>query len=526
MGIDDFMVRRALRSRFDAANQRQLADAIVRLRPEIAKCLAKAGVDDIFQGFDPDKFNSLAPLGSNLLYALPTRTLTQLSLSEESNFVQVLREQGIADELMQLSTSLVESLITTFGNDGTNHPLFKRLNLDEDLYHRLGSIIKKRRVTGDASLPFEDYSLMLTVPFVFSAEQIGPSFDETLKQRVLQLRKTSAAQMVEKLDPLFDPIDPNKYYSVMTLMGNAIFGRISRIAGARETLIEDIVVDVLGKHGLHRLAAQTIHDLETTTGGSNLPPVFKERVAFSRAGIKKPDILIPGNSLASHDSEARERMRERISKLMPDTTKIFIERKVASPEKYDMFIDIVDGRIDGSTRQEGLQDKDAHQDLNRKISAIAKTALFAKLEFHQQRLLAFGSQWYKAEAGRTIFKVEEKADAAYLCVEGSAGLYWPAANGETRLVSEIIPGRLIGDLSIILRERRSLNLVTTEDCLFLRIGATELMEVIENDALAASSLMRSVADNLSGAVDSLRTMRMYATERGVDFSEFDKTRIE
>ena len=236
--------------------------------------------------------------------------------------------------------------------------------------------------------------------------------------------------------------------------------------------------------------------------------------------------MILGNSLASHDREARDRMRECISKLMTDTTKISIERKVASPEKYDMFIDIVDGRIDGSTRQKGLQDKDARQDLNRKISAIAKTALFAKLDFHQQRLLAFDSQWYKAEAGRTIFKVEEKADAAYLCVEGSAGLYWPAANGETRLVSEIIPGRLIGDLSIILRERRSLNLVTTEDCLFLRIGATELMEVIENDALAASSLMRSVADNLSGAVDSLRTMRMYATERGVDFSEFDKTRIE
>ena len=48
------------------------------------------------------------------------------------------------------------------------------------------------------------------------------------------------------------------------------------------------------------------------------------------------------------------------------------------------------------------------------------------------------------------------------------------------------------------------------------------MAVIENDAMAASSLMRSVADNLSGAVDSLRTMRMYSAERGVDFTEFDK----
>ena len=58
--------------------------------------------------------------------------------------------------------------------------------------------------------------------------------------------------------------------------------------------------------------------------------------------------------------------------------------------------------------------------------------------------------------------------------------------------------------------------------MFLRIGASELMAVIENDGMAASTLMRSVADNLSGAVDSLHTMRKYASERGVDFSEFDK----
>ena len=525
MGIDDFMVRRALRSRLDIEGQRELADAIVQLRPEIAKRLAQAGVDDIVQVYHPDKFNPLSPLGSNLLYALPTSALSQQSLSEVDNFVRILREQGITDEVMQLSTTLIENLLATFGNDGTDHPLFRRLNLDEELYQRLSAIIKKRREVGDEGLPLEDYSLLLTVPFAFSAEQIGPAFDDTFKQRVLKIRKTSAKQMVQALDGLFETIDPAKYYPVMTVMGNAIFGRVSRMAGVREAVIEDIIVDVLSEHGLRRLAAQTIYDLETASGGINLPAVFRERVAFSRAGIKKPDILILGNSLASHDSQARDLMRERVSTLMPDTTKIFIERKVSRPENYDLFVEIVDGRIDGGARQQGLQDLDARQDLNRKIDAIAKTELFAKLERNQQSLLAFGAQWYSAEPGRKIFTTGEEADAAYLCIEGLAGLYWPAANGETRLISEVVPGRLIGDLSVILNERRSLNLVALEDSLFLRMGAADLMAVIENDAMAASSLMRSVADNLSDAVDTLRAMRMYATEHGVDFSEFDSAKV-
>ncbi len=524
MGIDDFMVRRALRSRLDTGGQKELSDAIVRLRPEIAERLAKAGLDDIVHGFHPDKFNPVSLLGSNLLYALPTSQLSQQSLSKDSNFVRILEEQGIADELMQMSATLIESLTATFGNDGTSHPLFRRLNLDEKLYQRLGAIAKERRAIGDDGLPEQDYSLMLTVPFAFSAEQIGPAFDEIFKERLLQIRKKSAVKMVAALDDLFETIDPEKYYPVMTVMGNAIFGQVSGVAGVREALIEDIIVDVLSEHGLRRLAAQTIHDLDTSLGGANLPAVFRERVAFSRAGIKKPDILILGNSLASHDAEERDLMGERISKLMPNTTKIFIERKIANPESYDMIVEIVDGRIDGGSRQEGLQDMDARQDLNRKIEAIAKTALFGKLDRKQQRLLAFGAQWFDAVAGQKIFSAEEKADAAYLCVAGSAGLYWPEANGQARLVSEIVPGRMIGDLSVILKEKRSLNLVTLEDSMFLRIGAPELMAVIENDGMAASTLMRSVADNLSGAVDTLRTMRMYASERGVDFSDFDKAK--
>lgn len=521
MGSDDFMVRRALRSRLELGGYQKLTEAIVGLRPEIAKRLQKASLDDVVHGFHPDTFNPVTPLGSNLLYAVPTRVLTQLSLSQDDNFVRILREQGIADELMQMSVTVMENLTATFGDDGTDHPLFRQLNLDEELYQRFGAIIKKRRDVGDKGLPFEDYALMLTVPFAFSAEQMGPAFSETFKERVLQIRKASAVQMVEELGDLFETIDSQKYMPVMTLMSNAIFGRISKMAGARENLIEDIVVEVLSEHGLRRLAAESIYDVVTSSGGDNLPAIFRERIAFSRAAIKKPDILILANSLASHDSETRRLMRERISVLMPETTKIFIEKKISHPERYDLYFEIIDGRIDGGVRQTSAQDSDASKDLKRKMEEIAKTELFGGLDRKQQRLLAFGAQWYNAKSGQTIFEAGQEADAAYLCIEGLAGLYWTEDGSEKRMVSEIAPGRLIGDLSVILNERRPLHLVAMEDSKFLRIGASELMAIIENDAMVASNLMRTVAGHLTGVVETLRTTRTYATERGVDFTELD-----
>jgi putative ABC transport system ATP-binding protein len=522
MGIDDIMVRRGLRSRLEPETQKELADAIVRLRPEVAKRLAAVGVDDIVHVFNPEKFNPVSPMGSNLFYAVPTRVLTQMSLSQEDNFVQMLRDEGIATELAEISACVIIGLTTTFGKDGTDHPLFRRLNMAEDLYHQLGGIVAKRREVGDAGLPPEDFALMLTVPFAFSAEQIGPSFSEEFKERILEIRMKNSTGMLAKLDGLYRPIDPQKFIPVMSVLGNAIFGRVSNMAGSREKLIEDTVVDVLKEHGLRRLVAQSIYDLATTQGGENLPAVFRERVAFSRAGIKKPDILILGNALASHDGDARALMRERISDLMPDATKIFIENQFHNPDSYDLFVEIVDGRIDGVARQEDPLDEDARQDLNRKLKVVARAELFSGLDRKQQRLLAFSAQWYKVKAGQVIFEAGEEPDASYLCVKGLAGLYWPENKDDKHLVSEIAPGRLIGDLAVIQNEPRLLDLIAIEDSVFLRLGSDELLAVIENDAMVATSLLRSVAGHLSNAAAGLRATRTFAAERGIDFTELDE----
>ena len=219
-------------------------------------------------------------------------------------------------------------------------------------------------------------------------------------------------------------------------------------------------------------------------------------------------------------------MRERISDLMPDTTKIFIEREFTNPEGYDLYVEIKDGRIDGDERAHEPRDEDARQDLNRKLRIVAQTELFGGLDQKQQRLLAFSGQWFEAKAGQIIFKAEQDADAAYLCVKGLAGLYWPETESQRILVTEVNPGRLIGDLAVIQNRKRPLNLVAIEDSMFLRIGASELLAVIENDAAVATSLLRSVANHLMGAADSIRAMRAFAAEHGLDLSELDTRETE
>lgn len=523
MGIDDFMIRRALRSRIDVEAQEELTEAVVKLRPEIERRLKEAGLDKFIWRYNPDEYNPVSPLGSNLLFALPRRPLPQGELSRAVGFVGLLERFGILEEMANISASVVSGLVDAFGVDAMHHPLFRKLNLDEQLYLKLVDIVQARRRVGDDGIPREDLALLTTVPFAFSAEQIGTSFTQEFKDKVLELRKNHAAEMVAELDGLFQPLCPETYFPIMTLMGNAIYGRISEIAGAREEEIEQIVATVLQENGLSRQVAQSIFSLETTQGGENLPAVFRERMAFSRAGIKRPDVLILSNALASHDSDQRKLMRDRVSDLMPETTKIFIENDILDPDSYDLYVEIVDGRIAGTQTADLPVEDAARSDLTKKMKILGENKLLGTLDLRQQKILAYSSKWMEVKAGETIFTAGAPADAAYICVTGKAGLYFNNSPDSPE-VTEVVPGRLIGDLAVIKQDTRLFTLKTKEDSVFLRLGGEELLSVIEGDGIVASNFLRVVADHLTEAADRVRQLRELAEAGGVDLTEFEAQR--
>ena len=78
--------------------------------------------------------------------------------------------------------TLIETLHQTFGMDGTQHPLFTALGIDEELYEQLVDIARRRKEKGDQAISEDEFALLLTVPFAFTAEQIGPGFPESFKQ--------------------------------------------------------------------------------------------------------------------------------------------------------------------------------------------------------------------------------------------------------------------------------------------------------------------------------------------------------
>ncbi|MEP4195103.1 MAG: ABC transporter transmembrane domain-containing protein [Aliishimia sp.] len=505
MGIDDIMVNRMLDSMILPEDHPELVQAVIKLREEVYQTLKEKDLDTVVFRFDPNKFNPAMPLGGNLLFATPSVAISQEDLVQEGQFLGLIMAQGLAEQTIAISQTVIETLHLTFGKDGTEHPLFQSLGIEEELYEQLTDISRRRHSKGDGAISQDEFSLLLTVPFLFTAEQIGPAFPETFKDEILEIRHKSGAKLREAVGDMFVSINPDTYFPRLTLLENLMYGRMSRMAGAREDMARDIVADVLARHDLRQLVAETIWDIPTGIGGTNLPGIFLERSAFSRAAMKRPDILVLDKALASHDTESRSRTRNELRALMPDATLIFMEDNFATPDAYDLYVEIKNGRIDGVEQADHLNGEgEGSDDLRRKIRIIARTELFADMTSRNQRLLAFSAQWYSAAAGDVIFEQNDPPDAAYLCITGEAEMSWEDKQGRRSSISTVEPGRVIGDLAVIMNEPRQLDLVATKDSTFLRIGGKEYLSVVQNDGHVAFSLLQTVAGHLSGAAELIR----------------------
>ncbi|MEQ6203114.1 ABC transporter transmembrane domain-containing protein [Sulfitobacter sp. HNIBRBA2951] len=502
LNTDEGIMRGMLGSIMDAELHSGLAKRIVSLRGAVYEELQKRKLTGAIHRFDPDSFNPAVPLGGNLLFASPRRSISQLTLASEKVFLGMIAGEGLAEQAIAISQTLVETLHQTFGMDGTQHPLFTALGIDEALYEQLVEIANRRRTRGDGALSEEEFSLLLTVPFAFTAEQIGPAFPENFKEEILSIRRTRGAQLRVLASDMFVPIDPQTYLPRLTLLENLIYGRISNVAGIEADLVMDAVSDVLSAHDMRREVAANVFDVATAIGGTNLPPAILERAAFTRASIKRPDVLIMDKALQGSDLT---NVRARISELLPDTTQIFLDDRFDAPETYDMFVEISGGRLDGVGGTETYDpEASASDDLRRKLSLIHHNDLFGRLERRAQRLLAFAAKWYDAPEDTVVFSAGQSADAVYLCVTGKAELTFPRGLDGAQHISTVEPGRMIGDLAVILGDPRQVTLRTLEPTQFLRIGAEQFRSVVENDKTVLLSLLRTVGGHLSAAAETIR----------------------
>ncbi|MCG7518606.1 cyclic nucleotide-binding domain-containing protein [Ruegeria sp. Ofav3-42] len=493
------LFQRGAEQAFNSAEHPELAHKLVELRPLVQQAVKNVGLDQQAFVFERNTYNPALPVAENLLFATPKVPVTQELLARQTVFLGQLREFGLDETLISLTRDVIEMLRQIFGLDGTDHPLFRKLGLEAQTYEAAVELVEKTRNEGVSGLDDEQLANLLAVPFVISAEQIGPAFTDDLKDRILELRHSHSEKLLERLPDVFVPLDETKFAPGLTVLENALFGKVSQIGGARSDDVRKLIVDVLNENGARPLVVELIFDVPVALGGQNLPAVFAEPLSFTRATIKKPDILILEDALASYDMASKVAVYKNLRALLPDTTVIYLNDQFETPDVFDMFVEIRQGRVVSDEGPADVEeDSAASADLARKLRALEQTPLFSGLDRRQLRLLAFGARWFDAKPGEVVFlKDDQPTDGAYVVLEGEAGLYLPQPDGEDQLIATVGSGALVGELGLIRKEPRALSMIAETELSCLRIGEEEFLAVVENDAATAFKLLQVIAGYVS-----------------------------
>jgi len=491
-GSGDVLTRRAMDQAYDAEKHHELTKTLIAMRPKVAEAVKAAGLSRFVHRFDPDAYNPALPIAENLLFATPRETITPEIIEAKLEFLRLLHTLELSGNLELLARNIIEMLRQIFGATGTDHPLFRKVGLDVAVYEAALDLVNRK--PAGSEITDGELALLLSVPSSVTAEQVGPSFPEEVQAQILEMRSEHADRLRSQMDDLFVPIEPDAYVFGLTVLENALYGKVAEGAGTRGEELRRIVGQVLTDEGVSALVLELVFDVPIALGGANLPALFAEPLSISRATIKRPDILILDKVMSSYDAATREALVANLRTMLPEAVLIFLSDGFEDEDVFDMHFEIEQGRLVGAEGARAETDSDVGADLARKVEALSRTPLFSGLKRKQLRLLGFGARWYKASPGEYVFyKNDDPTDGAYMVIDGEADLLLPLVGQEDKLIATVGAGALVGELGLIRGEPRALDMRAKSELSCLRISEEDFMAVVENDAATAFRLLQVVA---------------------------------
>ena len=397
------MLDRAIEQKLFPKRHPELARKLTDLRAEIATEVRGAGLADQVAFFDETTYNPALPVAENLIFAMPLVPVTAQVLIDHPSFALLLDKLDLEDDLLQLAADIVDLLDKIFGVDGTDHPLFRKLGLQPSSFEAALELLPVYR--RGAPLSLSQKAQLLAVPLVIPAEKIGPAFPADIMTRVMQMRRAHSATLQETTQDIFVPLSTDAPVEGLSVLENALFGKIKDGVNAKALL--SLVGKRLRSAGLQGAILGQLFYLPVTLGGRNLSAMLSETVALGRATVKRPDVLILDQPLASFDAEISKNLHVQLRNLLPQTIIICLGSDIALPERFDHHFLMQQGRLSGMVSDgEGEKHQTFSADMARKLRALQRAELLSGLARKQLQLLAFLSSgrrpvdWRISDIGR------------------------------------------------------------------------------------------------------------------------------
>lgn len=136
--------------------------------------------------------------------------------------------------------------------------------------------------------------------------------------------------------------------------------------------------------------------------------------------------------------------------------------------------------------------------LNDDIALLSTVTLFGDVGEDKLRLIAFGAERRKLQAGQVLFREGTPADCAFVVASGRFELTRAGRDGHAEPLGVAEPGALLGELAMVTEINRSMTAIAADDSEVIRINRPLFRRMLEEYPDIADLVRDRITATLSG----------------------------
>jgi len=310
--LEETIFELGLRSAVDADRHPGLAENVLRTRAAMRARLAAPGMAGLVEQFDADKYNRNATLAENLLFGTPIgKKIFDIDNLASSPYVRrVLRDKGLADDLLKMGHKLAETMVELFSGLPPGHEFFERFSfIKQDDLPEVKAVLGRVADAGLDGIEEADRDMLLALPFkmVPARHRLG-LMDEAFEARILDARRHFAAHLPAEMRGGVEFFDAARYNGAASLQDNILFGKVATGQAQAVTRVGAMLHDVLQELQLRPQVVSIGLGYQVGVGGARLSTADRQKLAIARALLKRPVVLILDQAAAGLDAGAQNRI--------------------------------------------------------------------------------------------------------------------------------------------------------------------------------------------------------------------------
>ncbi|WP_421995657.1 ABC transporter transmembrane domain-containing protein [Reyranella sp.] len=348
--LDEDIYSLGLRGTIDAGARPDLAERILKARHVMHERLQDPTYAGLVETFDSNRYNRNLSLAENILFGTSVgKALSGDNIAADPYMQSVLKAEGLAEDLQRMGLTIAETMVELFSGLSPDNPLFEQYSfISADELPNVRLLLQRLGGKGIEAVPEADRTRLMTLPFRYieARHRLG-LIDAAMEERLLAARHAFAEGLPEALRGAVEFYDFQRYNSAATLQDNILFGRLVYGQAQSEQRIGNLIGEVLDELDLRNSAIEVGLEFNVGVAGRRLPAGQRQKLGIARALIKRPQLFIVNEAVASFDGRTQDRIRDNILAAFQEDSRgvVWIANRPAQAEPFQEVVVMQGGRI-------------------------------------------------------------------------------------------------------------------------------------------------------------------------------------